>query len=88
MGGNEFIKLAKETLAFKLRMADIHVSIDDVFIVWFCKTLQNCKCLAGVVGDDKYYELTYNGDKGELYIDTYQKVSNEKQKIYIPSQEE
>ena len=36
----------------------------DVFVVWFCKTLQNHKALLSTtVSDGMYYELTYNGDK-------------------------
>ena len=48
----------------------------DVFITWKCKTLQNCKWLLGTtLPDNKYYELTYNGIKDELYIDEYDKVN-------------
>lgn len=56
----------------------ISVSLDyDVFIVWKCKVLQNSKwLLATTLKDNKYYEITYNGDKDELYIDEYGKVSN------------
>lgn len=49
----------------------------DVFITWKCKTLQNYKYLLCTnLNDNKYYELTYNGDKKELYIDEYDKVNN------------
>ena len=50
----------------------------EVYIVWKCKTLQNWKYLIGTtLPDSKYYELTYNGDKKEWYLDTYVKVKNE-----------
>lgn len=50
---------------------------DDVFIVWSCKTLQNNKALLSTnVSDGMYYELTYNGDKKELYLDAYKKWEN------------
>ena len=50
----------------------------EVYIVWKCKTLQNWKYLIGTtLPDNKYYELTYNGDKKEWYLDTYVKVKNE-----------
>ena len=54
------------------------IQLDDVFIVWSCKTLQNYKCLASttVSGDGIYAEYTYNGDKQELYEDVYKKLSN------------
>ena len=50
---------------------------DDVFVVWSCKTLQNNKALLSTtVSDGMYYELTYNGDKQELYLDAYKKWEN------------
>lgn len=49
----------------------------DVYIVWFCKTLQNSKSLVSTnISDGMYYELTYNGDKHELYLDAYKKFEN------------
>ena len=53
------------------------ITEDDVFIVWYCKTLQNNKALASTtLSDGMYYELTYNGDKDELYLDAYKKWEN------------
>ena len=53
------------------------ITKDDVFIVWFSKTLQNFKALVSTtVSDGMYYELTYNGDKKELYLDSYKKWEN------------
>ena len=49
----------------------------DVFIVWFCKTLQNWKAMVSTtVSDGMYYEVTHNGDKGETYLDAYKKWKN------------
>ena len=49
----------------------------DVFDVWYCKTLQNHKALLSTtLFDGMYYELTYNGDKKELYFDAYKKFEN------------
>ena len=53
------------------------ITEDDVFIVWFCKTLQNWKALVSTtVSDGMYYEITHNGDKGETYLDAYKKWEN------------
>ncbi len=53
------------------------ITLDDVFIVWQCKTLQNWKfMISTIVSDGMYYELTYNGDKQEWYIDAYKKWEN------------
>ena len=53
------------------------INDDDVYIVWQCKTLQNHKALLSTtLRDGMYYELTYNGDKQELYLDAYKKFEN------------
>ena len=53
------------------------ITMDDVYIVWFCKTLQNWKALVSTtVSDGMYYEVTYNGDKQETYLDAYKKWEN------------
>lgn len=55
----------------------IQIGIEDVYVVWFCKTLQNWKALVSTnIPDLKYYEVTYNGDKQETYIDVYVKLDN------------
>ena len=46
------------------------ITMDDVYVVWFCKTLQNWKALVSTnVSDGMYYEITHNGDKKETYVD-------------------
>ena len=53
------------------------ITEDDVFVVWFCKTLQNWKALVSTtISDGMYYEITHNGDKGETYMDAYKKWEN------------
>ena len=55
----------------------IIITTDDVYVVWMCKTLQNSKALLSTtLSDGMYYELTYNGDKKELYLDAYKKFQN------------
>lgn len=49
----------------------------DMYIVWFCKTLQNWKALVSGVNIKEYIEVTYNGDKKETYVDVYQKACNQ-----------
>jgi hypothetical protein len=49
----------------------------EVFIVWFSKTLQNWKALVSTtISDGMYYEITYNGNKKETYLDAYKKWEN------------
>lgn len=53
------------------------ITTDDVFVVWECKTLQNNKALLSTtLFDGMYYEITYNGDKHEVYFDAYKKWEN------------
>lgn len=57
----------------------VKLDIEDVYIVWFCNTLQNWKALVSTnAKDDCYYEVTYNGDKKETYVDAYHKHVNVK----------
>ena len=53
-----------------------------VYVVWKCKTLQNWKFLiSSSLNDGMYYEVTYNGDKEELYLDAYKKFENRRIKL-------
>ena len=56
----------------------VKIDLNNVFVVWSCKTLQNYKALLSttVDGDGVYVEYTFNGNKGELYEDIYQKLKN------------
>ena len=82
MGNEQFEKLVKRLVANyvneRLDKTDgKEITENDVFIVWICKTLQNNKALASTtLFDGMYYELTYNGDKDELYFDAYKKWEN------------
>lgn len=82
MKNDEFIKLCKETIVNyfnnKVEITDNKkITEEDVFIVWSCKTLQNNKAMVSTtISDGMYYELTYNGDKQELYLDAYKKWEN------------
>ena len=49
----------------------------SVYTVWKAKALQNWKYLiSSSLNDGMYYELTYNGDKQEWYLDAYKKFEN------------
>ena len=84
MNFNNFQDLCKEKLVeyFNGRVDktdNLKIKKDDVFVVWYCKTLQNAKALLSTtVSDGMYYELTYNGDEKELYLDAYKKWENKK----------
>lgn len=82
MNEKEFAALVKKTVADYAnqnidKTDDKWITEDDVFIVWMCKTLQNSKAMASTtLPDGMYYELTFSGNKRELYVDAYKKWQN------------
>lgn len=79
MNTEKFIELAKQKVAkyannFLLEIGESETIYPaGVYITWFSKTVQNYKALLGVPinGDGHYYEVTYNGDLKEMYLDVY-----------------
>lgn len=66
MGNEEFLRLCKVKVA---EYTNSHmdktdgkqITVQYVYVVWSCKTLQNSKALLSTtVPDGMYYELTYN----------------------------
>ena len=82
MNEKEFVKLCRELVVQYVnehldKTDKKQITEDDVFIVWLCKVLQNNKALASTtLFDGMYYELTYNGNKNEVYFDAYKKWEN------------
>ena len=82
MSNDKMLKRAKEVVVNYFndhveKTDNKKITEEDVFIVWFCKTLQNWKALVSTtVSDGMYYEVTHNGDKGETYLDAYKKREN------------
>lgn len=82
MESKGFIELAKEIIVGYVnertdKSDGVKINEDNVYVVWSCKTLQNNKALLStVLCDGMYYEVTYNGDKGEIYLDAYKKWEN------------
>lgn len=87
MDNQKFVELAKKAVVdyFNSRKEITdkgRLTKEDVFVVWLCKTLQNNKALLSTtVWDGMYYEVTYNGDKNEMYLDAYKKRDNKCIKI-------
>lgn len=49
----------------------------EPYVVWFANTLKNWKALVSTnVRDDRYYEVTHNGEMNETYVDEYIKLTN------------
>lgn len=53
-----------------------------VIVVWQCCTLGHMKFLITTdLPDGRYYEVTYNGEKREMYLDVYVRVANISQEV-------
>lgn len=82
MDSKKFVDICKEAVIAYAnenfeKTDQSQITEEDVFVVWSCKTLQNNKALLSTtVSDGMYYELTYNGDKSEVYLDAYKKWEN------------
>lgn len=76
MTDEKFIKFSKAAVKKN------YPNMDDeaIHLVWFSKSLKNFKGLFVTDAmDSKIYEVTYNGEKNEIYLDIYEKKSN---KVY------
>lgn len=82
MGSKEFLELCKSKIVDYFnshceKTDNVAITLNDVYVVWYCKTLQNHKAwLSTNVSDGMYYEMTFNGDKNQLYMDAYKKWQN------------
>ena len=90
MDNKKFVELAiglvEDCLIDVLQYVD--AGTIDIYVVWLSKTLQNNKALLSTdKGDGRYYEITYNGDKDEFYVDMYKKEMNRAVTIKKPKVE-
>lgn len=77
MENEKFIELGK-----KLSAQYDGLDPEDMYCVWLAKALQNNKGLFSTDGvEGLYFEVTYNGDKQEFYVDSYTKTSNRAVKL-------
>lgn len=84
MDNDKFIQLCKEKVveynngSMTMTTPPNEISTNEVYVVWLNRTLQNNKALLSTtIEDEMYYEVTYNGDKNEMYFDAYKHVHNE-----------
>lgn len=60
---------------------DLDLDISRVVEVWHCYILKNEKWLFAVLDSGYYFEVTFNSNKNEYYIDKYRKEENS---CYMP----
>jgi len=82
--GNPGLTISTDQYLAEVRaaIADLRSSRgENIIQVWYCKTIQNHKGLFITDAfDGHFYECTYNGDQGELYVDDY--VKRAKHTVY------
>lgn len=79
---NKAIKIVTRYICEHLDKSDT-IPPFEVYITWKCKTLQNWKwLLSSSLPDGMYYELTFDGNKNQFYLDAYKKFQN----VVIPSE--
>lgn len=75
----EFSPLAEAVAFVNVGFYEDELPTEDVYVVWFCSTIQNWKALVSTnVKDNAYYEVTHNGEKNETYVDRYVKTQQMK----------
>lgn len=70
----------------RLEKTDSHVKFEanEVYVVWFAFVIGGWKALVSTsLPDGMYYEVTYNKDRQETYIDSYKKWEN----VAVPDSE-
>lgn len=73
---NKALEIVRDYIVSHLDKSDPEPEF-EVYTVWKAKILQNWKYLiSSTLLDGMYYELTYNGDKDEWYLDAYKKFQN------------
>lgn len=83
---NVALRLVKDYILEHLDKSDLEIKEFEVYTVWKCKTLQNWKyMISSTLPDGMYYEVTYNGDKDEMYLDAYKKFENRCIRLSEPS---
>lgn len=71
---DRYLKKAKKAVLIAFPTIGVEVLEDELYIVWFSKTLSNWKALVSTdVVNDVYFEVTYDGAKKCTYVDMYHK---------------
>lgn len=70
-----FDMCADEIMQYYKEKFNAPIAVGQTKTVWYSKSIQNHKCtMIALYPDNLYFEFTYNGDLGELYMDVYQKI--------------
>lgn len=56
----------------------LNIDISKIVIVWNSYILGNRKWMIAYIPTKLYFEVTYNSNKNEVYVDIYEKIENNK----------
>lgn len=78
MEEKDFRRIAVAAVKRFYNQHGMKISENEIYVVWMCKILQNNKALLSTSSyeDGRYFEVTYNGDKKEVYTDVYSRTMN------------
>ena len=81
MHNTDFVKIAQERVMEVAKNSLTNDTLGDtVYLVSYYKELQNSKGTFAISGSNEaLFEVTYNGDKQEMYVDMY---NDKKQVVY------
>ena len=94
IGTDEFIELAKNAILYVASQTfdatdNIELTTKDIYFVTCTYILGNIKGMFSTsLPDGKYYEVTYNTEKNEIYVDQYTKTRNETITVTESTEEE
>ena len=76
IGNEEFIIKAKNAVR-EYAATTTDEEYFGIYVVWSCYILGHQKALLSTtIPDGRYYEVTYNSEKNEMYVDSYKKECN------------
>lgn len=79
--GEDYQRKAKEIVKQYIdglrEKAGLEPLVYELYVPWFSKNLKNWKATVGTtLPDEFYFELTYDGEKKQTYLDFYRKWEN------------
>lgn len=77
MTSYEFEIAAKNAVVEVCKNEGISITIADIHVIFLSDILGYAKTTLQIAGPEpRYFDVTYNRTKNEMYIDTYQKIAN------------
>ena len=77
MGNQEFESRAT-SIVRNWYNAHVQMTPNEIYVVWMVKVLRNNKAmLSSNHSDGRYFEVTWDGERENFYLDVYSRVENQ-----------